>query len=63
MARKIPCRNTPQNLIALHPFDEKSDWYKHSPKPVKHESPKILKPCNYKRALKFNSLSAAGAGL
>ena len=63
MARNIPYTNTPQNAIALDPSGENSDWYMLTPKPVRHESPKLLKPSNYRRKLKLNSLSAADAGL
>ena len=63
MARIITCTNTPQNLIALDPSEENSDWYMLTPKPVRHESPKLLKPCNYRRKLDFKSLCAVDAGL
>ena len=62
MARNIPYTNTPQNAIALDPSGENSDWYMLTPKPVRHESPKLLKPSNYRRKLNFNSLSTADAG-
>ena len=52
MTRPIPCKNIPQNSIALDPSDENSDWYMLTPTPVKQESPKFLKPNNYKKKTK-----------
>ena len=42
IARPIPCKNIPQNLIALDPSDENSDWYMLMPTPVKQQPPKLL---------------------
>ena len=61
IARNIPCKKIPQNLIALDPSDENSDWYMLTPTPVKQEPPKFLKPSNYKRKLTYNTMSAADA--
>ena len=63
IARPIPCKNIPQNLIALDPSDENSEWYMLTPTPVKQQPPKLLKPNNYKRKLNHNTMSAADAGL
>ena len=45
-ARNIPCTKTPQNLIALDPSDQNSDWYMLTAKRVKYESLKLLKRSN-----------------
>ena len=63
MARPISCKNIPQNLIALDPSDENSDWYMLTPAPVKQEPPKLLRRNNYRRKLNHNTMSAADAGL